>query len=122
MNAANFVHTGYLLRIKAAILAAVAAAPDKPEGRAITVVTNRHNQPSLCVIARVGQGFEVFGGYGLDDDVTPLVVAALRRHHAAQPPRLAQVDAHQGRLSKGLIIAAAICLPFWAGVAFLAFN
>lgn len=85
MNAANFTQTGYLLRIKAAILAAVAAAPGKPEGRAITVVTNRRNVQSLAVIARAGRGFEVFGGRGLDDDVTPLVLAALRRHHATRP-------------------------------------
>lgn len=124
MNAANFAHPGYLMRIKAAVLRAVVKArrPGQPRATALETVYNRREKPSLLIVARAGRGFEVFGGHDLDDDVTPLVVAALRRHHATQPPRVAQVDTHQGHLPTGLAIGAALCLPFWAGVAFFAFH
>lgn len=117
MNAANFVHPGYLMRIKAAVLRAVAKArrPGQPRATALETVYNRREKPSLLIIARAGRGFEVFGGPDMDDDVTPLVVAALRRHHAAQPPRIA-VDVQRGSLGRGVAWGLALSALLWAGI------
>lgn len=81
MNASNFTNPNYLLRIKAAILRAVLKAnrPGQCHGVANETVYNRNDAPSLCVVARVGQGFEIFDGR--DSDVTSLVVDALRKMH-----------------------------------------
>lgn len=83
MNASNFTNPIYLLRIKAAILRAVLKAnrPGQPQGVANEIVYNRNDVPSLCVVARVGQRFEVFGGRYGDEDVTGYVVHALRKMH-----------------------------------------
>lgn len=86
MNRCNFTHAGYLARIKAAVLRAVVKAnrPGQPRGTAHEIVYNRREKPSLAVIARAGRGFEIFGGHDLDDDVTPLVLAALCRFHGTE--------------------------------------
>lgn len=124
MNAHNFTHTGYLMRIKAAILRAVRKAnrPGQPRGLGHETVYNRNAERSLCIVARAGRGFEVFGGRDGDQDVTELVKAALRTYHASQPPRGAAVDNHDGSLARGLAFALPPCLIFWAAVGHFAFN
>lgn len=94
MNRANFTSVNYLRRIKAAVLRATTKAnrPGQPHATARETVYNRHDKPSLCIVARAGRGFEVFGGHHRDDDVTPLVVEALREMHATQPLPLIEVE------------------------------
>ena len=137
MNAHNFTHTGYLLRIKAAVLRAVRKAnrPGQPRATATETVYNRRDKPSLLIIARARQGFEVFGGKDQDDDVTPLVLDALGKMHARarafpgvrlrnvrlsfaglRPPE-PQVDTHTGNLGHGLAWGFALVVPMWAGIA-----
>lgn len=76
-------HPNYLLRIKAAVLRAVRDAhkPHRPRGIGQAEVFNRHNKPSLVVVARRGGGFEVFDD--LDNDLTDSVKAALTAYHAS---------------------------------------
>lgn len=76
-------HPAYLLRIKAAVLRAVAKTGKRysHHGFAQTEVYNRRNKLSLVVVARRGGGFEVFDE--LDNDLTDSVKAALTAYHAS---------------------------------------
>lgn len=82
MNRHNFTHTGYLRRIKAAILRAVAKASKRTtaHGIANAEVYNRRDQLSLFIVARRGGTFAVFDCH--DNDVSALVKTALREFHA----------------------------------------
>ncbi|MDX0622860.1 hypothetical protein GOD54_23460 [Sinorhizobium medicae] len=94
MNRANFTSPSYLRRIKAAVLRAVTKANRKgqPRRMATETVYNRHDKPSLLIIARAGLGFEVFGGHDCDEDVTSLVKEALREMHATAALPLIEVE------------------------------
>lgn len=76
-------HPAYLMRIKAAVLRAVARTSrrNSHHGFAQAEVYNRRNKLSLVVVARRGRGFEVFDE--LDNDLTESVKAALTAYHAS---------------------------------------
>ena len=78
-------HPSYLLRIKAAVLRAVAKTGKRHShhGYARAEVFNRHGKPSLVVVARRGEGFKVYDD--LDNDLTESVKAALTAYHATLP-------------------------------------
>lgn len=84
MNRTNFVNPAYLLRIKAAILTAVAESHRDPSRIASAIVLNRLGRESLEVVAHADKGYEVFGGPDLDDDVTDLALDGLRAYHTSQ--------------------------------------
>lgn len=84
MNHCNFVHAGYLARIKAAVLRAVVKANRRNShyGVGQETVYNRGGKPSLEIIAHRGQGFEVRDQH--DNDLTETVKAALCRWHGVE--------------------------------------
>lgn len=80
----SLTNPNYLERVKAAIVRAIRKAnkPNQPHGLGHETVYNRHAKPSLVVVGRKGDGFEVFDDE--DRDVTDLVKTALRGWHAEQ--------------------------------------
>lgn len=78
------LHNGpYLRRIKAAVLRAVRKAnkPDAVRGIGTVDVYNSRDHLSLVVVARKGNGFEIFDNE--DRDVTGLIKSALVSYHAS---------------------------------------
>lgn len=105
-------HPTFLAKVKAAIVRAVSRTRHTVDGkrvRATTFVKNSRGAVVLAVLAYPGRGFEVFGGPECDDDVTPMVLAALREYHAALPrPRLRNV-----RLSFPRVLYRPSGASFW---------
>jgi hypothetical protein len=91
----------FLLRIKAAVGRALRKAnkPDQPRGIGHDEVYSAHGRLSVVVVAWRGGRFEVLAGPDMDTDITPLVLAAMRRMHAKRPesvrlPRLSCAESY----------------------------
>lgn len=108
------MHPSYLMRIKAAVLRAVRDAhkPNRPRGIGRAEVFNRHNKPSLVIVARVGGGFEVFDD--LDNDLTESVKTVLKAYHAALGANPDRVVLKNVRASFPQLLKPSAA-PMWGG-------
>ena len=108
------MHPSYLMRIKAAVLRAVRDAhkPNRPRGIGQAEVFNRHNKPSLVIVARVGGGFEVFDD--LDNDLTESVKTVLKAYHAALRANPGRIVLKNVRASFPRLLKPSTA-PMWEG-------